>query len=282
MMLLPRRTHGVLLARVGFVCALVVFLSSGCDRFSHLRQQDSEIERATRAIETAKTDGERAHAYAGRGAALGEKARYSRAFKLIPDEEYARLLERSLKDHGQAIALAPGSADMHHRRGLTYYMQAAFGTFDPANDPRSKGYFDSAKANFTRAIELDPRHAGAYEFRGMANEGVGDLDQAIADYTQLAALQPGSRYRLADAYCNRGYINLRVKKQLHLAIADYEKSVEIGSSADGCSCEPYDPLVGIYLNEKPDVEKARAVVRRAQASRKRIAPEYLEKLKTAK
>jgi hypothetical protein len=54
-------------------------------------------------------------------------------------------------------------------------MQAAFGTFDPASDPKAKGYFDSAKANFSKAIELDPRHAGAYEFRGMANEGVGDL-----------------------------------------------------------------------------------------------------------
>ena len=37
-------------------------------------------------------------------------------------------------------------------------------------------------------------------------------------------------------------------------------------------------LVGIYLTQKPDVEKARAVVRRAQAYRKWIAPEYLEKL----
>jgi tetratricopeptide (TPR) repeat protein len=254
-------------------------LLSGCDWFSYLRQQENDIEKATRAIETAQTDGERAQAYVARGAALGEKARYSRAFKLIPGDEYDRLLETSLKDHDRAIALAPGNAEMHYREGHTYYMQAAFGTFDPANDPRSKGYFESAKAKFTKAIELDPRHAGAYEYRGMANEGAGDLDQAIADYTQLAALQPKSRYRLADAYCNRGYANLTAKRQVELAIADYEKSIEIGSSADGCSCEPYDPLVGIFLNESPDVAKARAVVRHAQASGKRIAPEYLEKLK---
>lgn len=271
-----------MLARVGLACAFVVFLFSGCDRLSHLHQQDSKIEKATRAIEAAQTDAERAEAHVARGVALGEKARYSRAFKLVPDDEYARLLAMSLKDHDQAIALGPGVADIFHRRGLTYYMQAAFSTFDPANDPRSKGYFESAKASFTRTIELDPRHAGAWEFRGLANEGVGHLDQAIADYTQLAALQPRSRHRLADAYCNRGYANLRLKKQVDLAIADYEKSIEIGSTADGCSCEPWNPLVGIYLNEKPDVEKAREVVRRAQASRKSIAPEYLEKLKSAK
>lgn len=276
----PEKRHRVILAGVGLVCALVVFLFSGCDRFSHLRQQENEIEKATRAIESAQTDARRAEAYAERGTAIGEKARYSRAFKLIPGDEYARLLEMSLKDHGQAIALAPGNAELYYREGHTWYMQAAFSTFDPANDPRSRGYFESAKAKFTRAIELDPRHAGAWEFRGMANEGAGDLDQAIADYTRLAALQPKSRYRLADAYCNRGNINLTAKKQ-DLAIADYEKSIEIGSSADGCSCEPYNPLLAIYLIEKPDVEKARAVVRRAQASRKWIAPEYLEKLKAA-
>ena len=270
--------HRTILAGVGLVWVLVVFLFSGCDRFSHLRQQENEIEKATRAIESAQTDARRAEAYAERGTAIGEKARYSRAFKLIPGDEYARLLEMSLKDHGQAIALAPGNAEMYYREGHTYYMQA-FATSDPVNDPMPKGYFESAKAKFTKAIELDPRHAGAWEFRGMANESIGDLDQAIADYTQLAGLQPKSRYRLADAYCNRGYINLTAKKQVDLAIGDYEKSIEIGSSADGCSCEPYNPLVGIYLIQKPDVEKARGVVRRALASRKWIAPEYLEKLK---
>ena len=45
--------------------------------------------------------------------------------------------------------------------------------------------------------------------------------------------------------------------------------------------EPYNPLMAIYLIEKPDLEKAREVVRRAQAAGKRIAPEYLVKLKAA-
>jgi tetratricopeptide (TPR) repeat protein len=267
---------------IGILCASIISSSTGCTRISQylcLRQYDSAIDEATRALESAQNDAQRAAAYADRGGALGEKARYSRAFKLIPDAEHARLIEMSMKDYGQAIALAPGNAEMYYRRGHTSYMQAAFSTFDPKNDPKSKTYFEAAKADCSKTLELDPKHATAFEYRGMASEGLGDLDAAIADYTQLAALQAKSRYRLADAYCNRGYANLRIKNQVEAAIADYEKSVEIGSNADGCSCEPYNPLVGIYLNERPDVEKAREVVRRAQAARKWIAPEHLEKLK---
>ncbi len=61
----------------------------------------------------------------------------------------------------------------------------------------------------------------------------------------------------------------------------FEKSIEIGSSADGCQWEPVNPLLAIYLIEKPDYDKAREVVRRAKSSRRWIAPEYLEKLKKA-
>ena len=274
-----RRSHITL-------CTAAVLLLSGCDRISqisrylYLRQCDTDIKKATGAIESAQNDAQRASGYADRGSALGEKARYSRAFKLVTGVEHERLLDLALKDHGQAIALQPDNAEMYYRRGHTYYMQAAFGTFDPNNDPKSKAYFETAKADFSKAIELDPRHAMAFEFRGLANEGTGNLDQAIADYTQLAALQPKSRYRLADAHCNRGASYLREKKY-DLAITDFEKSIEFGNSADGCQCEPYNPLLAIYLIEQPNYDKAREVVRRAQTSRRWIAPEYLEKLKKA-
>jgi hypothetical protein len=98
------------------LCASAIFfLLSGCDRVSqisrylYLRERDAEIKEATRAIESAQNDALRATGYADRGAALGEKARYSKAFKLVPGDEYARQLDLAIKDHGQAIALAPGS-----------------------------------------------------------------------------------------------------------------------------------------------------------------------------
>jgi len=215
---------------------------------------------------------------AQRGSAIGEKARYSRSFRLISSAEHAHLLDLALKDHSQAVSLEPDSAEMYYLRGRTHYAQATIASIVPEEESQTKVRLAAAKADFSKAIELNPWYAMAYEFRGLADEGTGDLDQAITDYMQLAVLQPKSLYRLADAYCNRGSFHLKDKKY-DFAIADFEKSIEIGSSADACQCEPYNPLLAIYLVDKSDIEKARVVVRRAQAAGKMIAREYLEKLK---
>ena len=60
--------------------------------------RDSDIKNSTRAIETARNDVERAKAYSRRGTACSEKAGYSRAFKLIPADEYKRLFDLAVKD----------------------------------------------------------------------------------------------------------------------------------------------------------------------------------------
>ena len=44
-----------------------------------------------------------------------------------------------------------------------------------------KGDLDGAIADFNRAIELDPKKAGAYTNRGSVRNAKGDLDGAIAD-----------------------------------------------------------------------------------------------------
>ena len=53
-----------------------------------------------------------------------------------------------------------------------------------------KGDLDQAIADYTQAIALDPKYAVAYNNRGIAYCDKGDLDQAIADYTQAIALDP--------------------------------------------------------------------------------------------
>jgi hypothetical protein len=54
---------------------------SGCDR---------DISNAMQAIEAARDDVQRAKGYSKRGSAYSEKARYSRAYKLIDEDEYER------------------------------------------------------------------------------------------------------------------------------------------------------------------------------------------------
>jgi hypothetical protein len=94
-----------------FACVLP-FLA-GCNRIArywYLSSYDRDISRATKAIETAGDNAHRAAAYAERGSAYSEKARYSRAFKLISADEYGRLFGLAVKDQDQAIALDPASA----------------------------------------------------------------------------------------------------------------------------------------------------------------------------
>lgn len=262
------------------LCICLVFSLAACARISqrlYLSSCDAKITKATKAIETSVSAVQRASAFADRGDAHADKARYSRAFKLIPRDGYDQLFALAVKDHEQAIALDPANPDMYFRRGRTFYFRAAQDLLDGV---QSRDYFVLAKADFSTTIEKNPRHDMAFDMRGLIDEDTGELDQAIADFAQEAALNARSRYRLADAYCIRGSANLR-SKQYDAAAADFERAIDIQTSSDPCECEPYNPLVSIYLETRADCGKARSVVDRAKKAGRSIAPEYLEKLKTA-
>jgi tetratricopeptide (TPR) repeat protein len=258
------------------LCASLVLLLGGCTRIAqslYLSGYDRDIRNSTRAIETARDDAQRAVGYSQRGSAYSEKARYCRAFKLIPADEYGRLFGLAVKDHDHAIALAPSSAEAYFSRGQTYYNRAAL------EDPKdAKPWFDPAAADFKKAVERDGRHYLALDRLGLIHLTTGELDMAIGDFTQEMALNPLGRARLADAYCIRGSSNHKEKKY-DAAIADYEKAIEIGVTADGCSCDPYNSLVGLYGGESRQYDKGWEVVHKARKSGRWIAPELLERLK---
>lgn len=277
-------------------CACLLILLAGCTQLSrswYLSSCDRDIANATRAIESARDDSQRAAAYTERGKAYSEKARYGRAFNLVSTEEYGRLFGLAMKDHDQAVALNPASAEAYYSRGHARYDRASLengilvngvlvdravmGDQSIEGKNAQKPWFDAAAADFKRAVEKDPRYYLAWDRLGLVHEWAGDLDQAIRDYTEEMALNPLGRTRLADAYCARGSANQKDKKH-DAAIADYEKSIDTGATADGCSCDPYNPLLGLY-NENRQYDKAWAVVQRALMSGKWIAPELLEKLK---
>jgi len=62
-----------------------------------------------------------------------------------------------------------------------------------------KGDFDGAIADYSRALELDPKFAAAYRRRGIAKQAKSDFDGAIADYNRALELDP----KLAIAYADR-------------------------------------------------------------------------------
>jgi tetratricopeptide (TPR) repeat protein len=268
----------------GLLCASVLLFLAGCDRMArswYLSSYDRDISSSTRAIETARDNAHGAAAYAKRGSAYSEKARYSRAFKLISADEYERLFGLAVKDHDQAVALDPASAEAYYIRGQTYYDRAALEVVVNGvlvgSDATRKAWFDPATADFKKAIERDGRFYLAWDRLGLIHETTGELDQAISDYSQEMALNPLGRTRLADAYCARGSSHPKEKKY-DAAIADYEKSIDTGATADGCSCDPYNPLLGLYA-EGRRYDQGWEVVHKARKSGKWIAPELLDRLK---
>ena len=182
------------IARPLYVSVLLLLgvLLGGCGQSWFLAGYERDIGSATRAIKTARDDARRAAAYTKRGAAYSEKARYSRAFNLIPPDEYARLFDLAVKDHDQAIALNPASAEAYFNRGQAYYDRAVLEVVVNGTLVGDKAtwnlWFDPAIADFRKATQKDARHELAWDRLGLSHETIGELDQAIDAYTQVMAL----------------------------------------------------------------------------------------------
>src|SRR4030042_3305654 len=85
-----------------------------------------------------------------------------------------------------------------------------------------KEQYDLAIADYVKAIELDPWSVMAYAGRGNAYFGQGYYDLAIAYYNKTIELDP----EYAAAWNNRGLAYVK-KGQYDLAIADYSKAIEL-------------------------------------------------------
>ncbi len=87
--------------------------------------------------------------------------------------------------------------------------------------------WDEAIVQYTKAIELDPELALAYNNRGWAYNETGQWDLAIADCNKAIELDP----ELAMAYYNRGTA-YDYKGELDNAIADFNKVIEVSTNPD--------------------------------------------------
>ena len=84
------------------------------------------------------------------------------------------------------------------------------------------GDIDGAIADYTEAIELNASDSIAYYNRGIARGRQGDHTRAIADYTR--AIQIGGHY--ANAYYNRG-VAKHAKGDFEGAISDWSRTIEL-------------------------------------------------------
>lgn len=113
---------------------------------------------------------------------------------------------------------------------------------------QAKGNLDQAIADYTEAIRIDPKLAAAYNNRGWALNEKQEPDRAIADFDQAIRLDP----KMAYAYNNRGNSH-RARKDLDRAIADYTEAVRL------------DPRYAHAFNNRGNVYRDKKEVDRAIA-----------------
>jgi tetratricopeptide (TPR) repeat protein len=111
-------------------------------------------------------------------------------------------------------------------------------TYESSGDDKSgEGDFDGAIADYTKAIEIDPKDAVAYRDRADAKAKKRDWDGAIADYSLTVALDPKDDL----AFSSSGKAKAE-KENWDGAIADYSKAIEIA------------PQSAFYYSSRGDVE----------------------------
>jgi lipoprotein NlpI len=108
------------------------------------------------------------------------------------------------------------------------------------------GNHDRAVADFSSAIQIDPKFSLAYNNRGLQYRGKGDYAPAIADFDAAIAIDP----RYANAWRNRG--------NAHARKGDYDRAIADLTTALGIKPEDSETLVGrgIAYGKTGDYDRA--------------------------
>jgi tetratricopeptide (TPR) repeat protein len=148
-------------------------------------------------------------------------------------------------------------ADFYINRGIAYY---------------KKGQYDQATSDYDKALEINPRSAGAFYNRGLVYGKIkGQYDQAISDFTKALEINP----RDAEAYVNRGN-TYYLRNQYDQAISDYDKALEINPRSAGAI---YDRGLAHYF--KKEYDKSWDDIKKAQDLGYQVPPKFLDDLRKA-
>ena len=82
------------------------------------------------------------------------------------------------------------------------FSQTAKDYFDRAYDKSKNGDNYGAIADYTKAIELDPDYARAYNNRGLVKKNIGDLNGACSDWRKAANLGDANSKKWVANQCN--------------------------------------------------------------------------------
>ncbi|HUI82258.1 MAG TPA: surface-adhesin E family protein [Bryobacteraceae bacterium] len=170
------------------------------------------------------------------------------------------LVPKAVAEFQKALALNPKSALPHYFLGRLYSSNAFWDPKAAASDkvkeaglrqaiaeytlainldPKFKGAlanraghylelkeYQSAIRDFDRAIELSPKDAGLYHDRALAYDELGNPLAAIVDFNDAIRLDTFSDLGLANAYENRGDTNMKLR-DFKAASADYTQLIKL-------------------------------------------------------
>lgn len=110
--------------------------------------------------------------------------------------DVSRDTDRARAENGEAIKLIE-RGDLNKAEEILKQALEADVTFGPAHNNLGKVYYEQgnyymAAWEFQYAIKLMPYHAEPLNNLGMVLESVGKLDDAVKDYDQALALEPGN------------------------------------------------------------------------------------------
>jgi len=194
------------------------------------KEPAAAIDDFTKAIrlypQSALAYGNRGLVYLEQGKEADAKKDFDQCFKL------SNRLREGFEFQAEVIRLNrdPGSAEANH------FFEAGLMQAEVEDDAR-------AIANFTRAIELNPKHSAAYTSRAFSKTRKKDYEGAIQDYTKAIELNPGH----SVLYVSRGSAFLSLHN-VDAAMGDAEKAI----AADPRNSEAYVFRAGVYFARHQD------------------------------
>jgi tetratricopeptide (TPR) repeat protein/serine/threonine protein kinase len=150
------------------------------------------------------------------------------------------------------VSEAADSSFYRQELGFTYFRLS--GSLRATGEAQeAKEAMRQALTNCTKAIELDPKNAGAWHWRGWVYEELHEYEKTIADSTRTIELDP----KWANGWYDRGRYYLKLH-EYEKAIADSNKAVELQPKKAG-----FHSALGKALQHQRKVDEAVAECRKA-------------------
>jgi tetratricopeptide (TPR) repeat protein len=162
------------------------------------------------------------------------KALYALAYMGRANAYHAKgQLDKALADYTTAIlvALKTGRRENTSSLALIYRNIVAEALAARGNVYWAKDDLDSAIADLTNAIELNPKQAYAYRLRGSVFYHKNEFAKGIADLTEAIRLDPKD----ADAYLRRGALYL-TNGHIDKAIANCSRAIQLNPDCAEAYC----------------------------------------------